>query len=352
MLAINVSSLTDETLPTAGGIFNIVATPTKIGSANGDGEEEYRFNGTNHNFTQIFRKEIIIPRTISQLQTYGDLDNNLNRQTAFALMRMTQDMNRAAIMGRRVQATDSVKGEMGGLYAFATGTGELSVNANGATLDSYLINDGAQSITGSGGNATQILCGPGQARVISNENKNRFTIMRGDEKTGAYVAEVVNEANGTVLTVISDPDIVDTHAWILDPEGFFLAPYKALTDEDATEKGFDGIKRLALGEMTLEFRNAKQRCCLIKGLKPSATAIGEFKDGAGKVFVGNSESNPVPTNETRTVTVNADASVPAASAANYGYRVLIGTAWTSGTKIATAVKGEIWASNGSAWVKQ
>lgn len=56
--------------------------------------------------------------------------------------------------------------------------------------------------------------------------------------------------------------------------------------------------------------------------------------------------------ETRNIIVNADSEVPAAAAANFGYTVTIGTAWTSGTKITTAVKGEVWASNGSAWVKQ
>ncbi|MBE6370783.1 MAG: hypothetical protein E7055_01750 [Lentisphaerae bacterium] len=60
--------------------------------------------------------------------------------------------------------------------------------------------------------------------------------------------------------------------------------------------------------------------------------------------------NPIPTYQQ--ITVHADADVPAAAAANIGLRVLIGTAWTSGTKITTAVKDEVWASNGSAWIKQ
>lgn len=54
----------------------------------------------------------------------------------------------------------------------------------------------------------------------------------------------------------------------------------------------------------------------------------------------------------REITVNADSEVPAASADNFGYRVKIGTAWAEGTKIVTAVVGEVYASNGAAWVKQ
>ncbi len=47
--------------------------------------------------------------------------------------------------------------------------------------------------------------------------------------------------------------------------------------------------------------------------------------------------------------VSAD--VEAASAANKGTIVLIATGWSGGTNIETAVAGEFWASNGTAWVK-
>ena len=50
--------------------------------------------------------------------------------------------------------------------------------------------------------------------------------------------------------------------------------------------------------------------------------------------------------------MNADADVPAASADNFGFCVKIGTGWTEGTKIVTAVAGEVYASNGTAWIKQ
>ena len=40
---------------------------------------------------------------------------------------------------------------------------------------------------------------------------------------------------------------------------------------------FDGIKRMALGEITLEFKNAGQRLCRILNLKPSAQAIAAIK---------------------------------------------------------------------------
>ena len=78
---------------------------------------------------------------------------------------------------------------------------------------------------------------------------------------------------------MADPDVPDTDAWVIDPAGFGLASLqgRSICDEDATPKGFDGIKRMALGELTFEFKNAGQRLCRIKNLQPSSAAIAALK---------------------------------------------------------------------------
>ena len=92
-------------------------------------------------------------------------------------------------------------------------------------------------------------------------------------------AVIVNDINGKGMTVMADPDVPDTEAWIIDPEGFGLAALqgRSISDEDATPSGFDGIRRTALGELTFEFRNAGQRCCRIKNLKNAAAALSELR---------------------------------------------------------------------------
>lgn len=284
----NGSSLTAATLPEAGGVFIIISTPMREASTNDDGEETYHHLGTNANATQILRKEIIISGSALAIKVYGDVTNQLNYQTAFALAELTQDLNRIALFGRRVYpVTGVVKGEIGGLYFFGTQAGGLSINANGHRLDSYVINDGAQAVVGTGARPSLILCGPGQARVISNEYKNQLQVIREDKTRGAYVAVIVNEVNGSTMTVMVEPEIPDTHAWIQDPAGFGLSNLagRGIHDEDATPKGFDGVRRMALGELTLEYKNAKQRLCLIKNLKPSAEAIAEIKNNVKTVNV-------------------------------------------------------------------
>lgn len=275
----NGSSLTAENLPTAGGIYKIVSTPMEEATVNGDGEENCALAGVNYNCTQIFRKEIVLSGSALAVGVFGNADNQLNRQTAVALSDLSRDLNRVALFGRRIEASAGVRGEAGGLYFFATGDGALEIDAQSAILDSYLVNDAAQMVMAEGGEPMQILCSPGQARVISCEYKDRLQILRADDRRGAYVAVIVNEINGRGLTVMADPDVPDTDCWLIDPSGFGLSNLRgrAISDSDSTPNGFDGIRRTALGELTFEFKNAKQRCCRIKGLRASAAALASFR---------------------------------------------------------------------------
>ena len=277
----NGSSITGvDDLPAEGGSFIIVSTPMNEGTANGDGEENYHLASTQWNATQIFRKEIVLSGTALAVNLYGNADNQLNRQTAFALADLARDLNRVALFGRRVEATANSRGEAGGLYFFGTQPGTPVIDAGKSRLDSFLINDAAQAILGEGGDPMQILCSPGQARVISNEYRDRIQILRSDDRRGAYVAVIVNEINGRGMTIMADPDMPDNDAWVLDTGCFAIAPLagRSITDMDATPGGFDGIRRVAIGELTFEFRNVKQRCCRIKNLQSSSDAIAALRN--------------------------------------------------------------------------
>ncbi len=267
--------------PAADDVLSIVSTPVQEDSNPGDGDETGLTGQTGFNCTQIFRKDIILSGSALAVNVFGTVDNQLNKQTAFALGELARDLNRVALFGRRVEATASARGEAGGLYFFGCGDNGLSVDASAAALDSVVVNDAAQAVLGAGGDPSLILCSPGQARVLSNEYKNQLQIVRSDDRRGAYVAVIVNEINGRGMTVMADPDMPDTDSWIIDPAGFGLASLKgrAITDSDATPKGFDGIKRMALGEVTFVFRNAGARLCRISNLKASATALAALRGG-------------------------------------------------------------------------
>lgn len=269
----------DTELPAANDVLSIVSTPVREGSSSGDGDETGLTGQTAYNCTQIFRKDIILSGSALAVNVFGTVDNQLNKQTAFALGELARDLNRVALFGRRVEATATTRGEAGGLYFFGCGTNGLAIDASAAAFDSVAVNDAAQAVLGAGGDPSLVLCSPGQARVLSNEYKNQLQIVRSDDRRGAYVAVIVNEINGRGMTVMADPDMPDTDAWVVDPAGFGLASLqgRAITDSDATPQGFDGIKRMALGEVTFLFKNANARLCRVKNLKASATALAALR---------------------------------------------------------------------------
>ena len=280
-VALVAANGSQKTMPEDGDVLNIVSTPVVEGSNPGDGDETGVTGDTEYNTTQIFRKDIILSGSALAINVFGSADNQLNRQTAFALGELARDLNRVALFGRRVEATATTRGEAGGLYFFGTRSNSPAIDALTTKLDSTLVNDAAQAVMGAGGDPTQILCSPGQARVLSCEYKNQLQILRSDDRRGAYVAVVVNEINGRGMTIMADPDVPDTDVWVLDPAGFGLSSLngRAITDTDATPKGFDGIKRMALGELTFVFRNAAQRICRISNLQSSSEALAAIKAG-------------------------------------------------------------------------
>lgn len=276
LVAANGSS---KTTPAKSDVLNIVSTPVAEGSNSGDGDETGIMGNVEYNFTQIFRKDIILSGSALAINVFGNADNQLNRQTAFALSELARDLNRVALFGRRVECSAAARGEAGGLYLFGTQNNGLSVDAAGSAFDSFLVNDAAEKVLGEGGDPLQIICSPGQARVLSGEYRDRLQILRSDDRRGAYVAVIVNETNGRGMTIMADPDMPENDAWVVDPAGFGMSCLKgrAISDEDATPKGFDGIKRMALGELTFVFKNARQRLCRIKNLKDSGAALAEIK---------------------------------------------------------------------------
>lgn len=288
LIAANGSS---KTAPVSGDVLNIVSTPIIEGSDHG--ENTFRNNGNDYNYTQIFRKEIVLTGTALAVKVYGSVENSLNVQTQYALQELTRDMNRVALFGHRTQVGAAANGAAGGLYEFGTQNGGLSVAAAGARLDSFIVNDAAQAILGAGATPSVLLVNPSQARVLSAEYKDNLKVEQSDDRRGAYVASVVNAITGGLMRIYADPDMPDTDAWLVDPAGFGLANLRgrAISDEDATPKGYDGIKRMAIGELTFEFKNAKQRLCRISGLQSSAEALAAIRSGASAGAGGGAGDN-------------------------------------------------------------
>lgn len=292
LVAANGGTRTAANAP-ANVAWNIVADPKKEGSEAGDGAVHQA--KTAYNYTQIFRKDVVISRTGFQVSVYGDNDNLVDYQVSLKLEEMVRDMNGVLVFGHRQERSGSALGMAGGLYEFATGEGALSVDGGGtAALDDIIINDAIQQVSGAGGMPTVVYTCPAQARVIGASSRDQVQIVREDRVRGNYVAQVVNALNGSLLTIVADPlmNIVPDQAWVIDPTMMSIHHMQPPTDSDSTSAGFDGIRRSLIAETTFEFNNAKLRACQIKGLLGADEAIAKIRGGK-LVQITSSEEAPV-----------------------------------------------------------
>ena len=265
----------------------IIGTPGKPGSKLGEGDDTHRTIGTDYNCTQIIRKDTGLTGSDMATLTTDQVENSIARQTEHALDEARRDMARSAVWGVRTERdlSNGVNGEAGGIYDFQGGTAGLYIDAGGARLSSKLVNDAALLITNAGGNPNVVLCTPAQARVLGNEYKDKVTVMRDDQVRGVYVAVIANEADGSGIKIVGDPDFDDNDAFVADDECFGLSEMRPLRDEDSTTKGSDGISRVILGEYTFEFRNSKQRLCRIANLMAPASALAEIQNDTRNINV-------------------------------------------------------------------
>lgn len=239
-------------------------------------------SGTDFNYTQIFRAEVNISNTALAVQQYGN-ENRMAVQMERALWTIRDHINHVALFGTRLESSAAaVPGQAGGLYDFGCpDTGGNVVDAKPSTtaaaISMKLINDATHAVLNDGGEPDMLLCGYGQARVISQFLRSQITYSPNDGTRGNSVDQLVIEGTGGIMKIVVDPALNshDSDVWILDSKGLSINYLRGrgIRSETITTPGTDGTREMILGELTFEFKNAKQRICRIKNLLASASAL-------------------------------------------------------------------------------
>ena len=269
-----VAALSD--LTAAEGTLIYDHRPVPQGS--NSGESLFSQSGTEYNYTEIIRGDVEITNTALAVKTYGN-ENAMPYQLRRAMLTIMRQANNICLFGHRGTSSPSslAPGRAGGLYFFGTQPGSLAVDAHGAPLSLKLINDAAQNVLDAGGNPDTVLCGPGQARVISQLMRGQISLTPGETRRGSFANMIVSESTGQVMDVFIEPNLssLDTDVWVIDSSslGMVYLRDRQLHSEPATAPGYDGQKWTILGEFTFEFKNAKQKICRVRGLQDSASAL-------------------------------------------------------------------------------
>ena len=256
------------------GVLVFDSRPIPEGSASG--EDFFMQSHAESNFTQIFRGDVSLTGTAQAVSQAG-MENTIATQLEYATDALIRRINAALVFGVKSRRSGSAPGTMGGLYYFGTQEGGVGRALSGApALSPALINRAAQDVLDAGCIPDAIICGTGQAQVISTFMESQVRVGERSTLAGRFVDTFVTSAGGATLRVVVEPSIPDTDAWVCDTRGFALVPLagRALHTEPASTPGVDGSRAILIGDYTAEFKNAKQALCRLSGLKASTEVLG------------------------------------------------------------------------------
>lgn len=224
------------------------------------------------NYTQIFRKTVIVSRTQRRVNTAGRAD-----ELAYQLTKKSRELRRDIEAG----LTQNVAGAVGdastartagSLEAWiATNTdinsgdggkdggwdGTKAVAATDATktraFTEAILKTLILGAYNSGGNPTVLMVGPAQKQVVSafDGNATRFVPM---EREQLYAAFDVYHSDFGAINVVPNRFSRNRTALLLDMELWAIAFLDPIQQEVLAKTG-DADKRFLVGELTLESRN-------------------------------------------------------------------------------------------------
>lgn len=208
------------------------------------------------NNTQIFRAEAALTRTAIGTNTY-DNASAMETQVGAALYDVYHQINRALWKGYKQLGSKTTVGKLGGIYQFCSA---LQVDADGAAISTTLINSLLKLIKNAGGKPNTLVCNTSQISAISELYKNQIIVTQDESIRGVYVNKIRNPFDGTILTIITDDMCPTKDIWAFDSTKLEVCYLTngALTDQDTTTPGYDGVRRTVLGELTVKFHNASQ----------------------------------------------------------------------------------------------
>ncbi len=180
---------------------------------------------------------------------------------------------------------------------------------------------------------------------IKADTSHVITVERGERTAGTGIDYY--EYNGARIQIRVDADFPDDKLIVcnqsLMKKGWLIDD--VLTTKDEPDSSSREHRKSIQGSIGFIVEDVGYEHILVKNIGGGAT------ERVYKTHLTGANPGVIPpaiqTNEAQEVTADP----AAASADNVGQVLIIKTGWTEGTNIVTAVAGEVWMSNGAAWVK-
>lgn len=236
-----------------------------------------------YNYTQIFRRDFKLTRTLLQSKLYGlatqaardgKIMDLVDYQALNQMRDIMYELNNSIINGYREARVDGgANGSMGGLLSFVTAAAASQYDASASAVSATIINNALAKAIANGGNPaemTVMLMHTRQARKISAFNNSALNITRQDIGTGNYVARFTSDLSGSnggaESLIVVDRSFPEDKILILNPNDVKIADMQEMIQEETTLNKVDARTFKILGEKTLEVHNANTNMMLITNL--------------------------------------------------------------------------------------
>lgn len=278
--AVTIQRLGTDADITDDAVASLIASPRGEFS-----DEELKDNGkptTDYNYTQIFRRDFPLSRTLVQSRLYGLSGEALAARAAglvdyqinFHMDKIMRELNLSALLGyRELRAeADDHRGLMGGALPFMEAQAATKYDASSAAISATILNNAlAQSIENGADTTslTTMVMHHRQARKISAFlGSPTYTLQEsvaGNRVVG-FKSDLPADAGGSIAKVVVDPNFPEDKIAIISPSDLTIKTMENLMVEETTSKKSDGYTWKMLAELTLEYKNAAVNSMLIHNL--------------------------------------------------------------------------------------
>ena len=227
----------------------------------------------NQNYTQIFKKDVIISGTVQAVTELGGIQDELDYQRTNRLREALRDLEKAAINGvfsGNSIGSSSAYRTMQGIWNWIT-TNSFSV----ATLTESWLNTAIQGAWENGATDLDlIVCDANYKRIIDQLNVSRIHNFQGDGTYEAFRNRVsYYECSFGVFEVMLGRWMPQNSAMIISTQRVHVPPLqgRSFRYEPVSRTG-DAEKGMIIGEYTVEVWN---------------------QEGMAKIYNGGTQSNPI-----------------------------------------------------------
>lgn len=273
---VTIASISGTTITLTGNLANnhssgirvlMISHPIVEGSS--ANPEDYDQATLLYNYTEIFRKDAKLARSIIGKVLEENRDNIIDAVVKQKTVELWRQLNNAVIWGTRRESTGQTSttcGKLGGLmYWLYDDTNAIKSSCSGSALTETMVNDFLRTIRSKGGDPDTILCNVQTAQKFGSFNtatSNAQVVI--EQKTDVAGVQMPTSVfmgsipGMKIKRLYIDEAMPDTMLFALEKSKLKLIPHEndgAIHDYDTTPSDFDGVQRTIIGEYTVEIQN-------------------------------------------------------------------------------------------------